>query len=93
DRPPRVILCGVSKIGKSTFACQSNKPVVISVKGEEGIDDFDVAKFPVSQSFDDILSWIGWLAENEHDHKTVVIDSLTTLEPLVWDLVCSENQA
>jgi hypothetical protein len=93
ERPPRIILCGTSKIGKSTFACDAPSPIVIPVRGEEGVDAFDVPKFPVCQTYDDVMSCIGALAEEDHDHKTVVIDSLTTLEALVWDAVCTENQA
>jgi hypothetical protein len=92
DRPARIILCGVEKIGKSTFASMSPKPVFIPVKGEEGIDALDVSRFPVCSTFDEVLAALGSLAEEDHDFKTVVIDSASTLEPLVWDAVCTEHQ-
>lgn len=92
NRPPRVILSGVEKIGKSTFASQFPAPVFIPVKGEEGIDALDVARFPVCTTFDEVLSALGSLVEEDHDFETVVIDSASTLEPLIWDAVCAEHQ-
>ena len=90
ERPARVVLAGVEKIGKSTFASQFPAPIFIPVRGEEGIDALDVARFPVAESFSDVLAAIGSLAEEDHDFQTVVIDSVSTLEPLIWDHVCQE---
>jgi len=92
DRPARVLLAGVEKIGKSTFASQADKPIFIPVKGEEGIDALDVARFPVCSTVDEVISALGSLGDEEHDFKTVVIDSASTLEPLIWDAVCTEHQ-
>lgn len=91
ERPPRMIVCGTEKIGKSTFACSSEAPVVIPIKGEEGVDDLDVSKFPVANSYDDVMSAIETLYGEKHDFKTVVIDSLSTFEPLVWDKLCKDH--
>lgn len=88
DRPPRILLCGVSKIGKSTFAAGAPKPIFLPIKGEEGIDALDVARFPTAESFDDMMESLGELAENEHVFETVVIDSLSTLQPLIWAKTC-----
>lgn len=92
-RAPRMILSGVPKIGKSTFAAGSDDPIFIPIKQEEGIDDLDVAKFPVCKSFQDLLECLRVLYKEDHDYKTVVIDSASTLEPLIWEEVCQENNA
>lgn len=92
-RPPRMILLGVEKIGKSSFASKSYKPMFIPVKGEEGIDDIQCAKLPAPvQSFDEAMGWIMSLHSGEHDHGTVVIDSTSTLEPLVWARTCAGSE-
>ena len=93
DRPARVILCGVEKIGKSTFGAGAADPIFIPIKGEEGIDALDVSRFPVAESFDAVLAAIGSLAEEDHKFKTVVIDSLSTLEPLVWEHCCKQDNS
>lgn len=89
--PPRILLLGVEKIGKSTFASQAPEPVFLPIKGEEGIDAIKVKQFPTCNSYDDVLQCLGALAEGDHDYRTVVIDSSSALEPLIWDKTCREN--
>jgi hypothetical protein len=90
-RAPRIVVLGVEKIGKSTFAAGAPKPVFIPIIGEEGIDDLDVTPFPTANSFQDVLDYLGALAQQEHDHQTVVIDSASALEPLIWRHTCARN--
>lgn len=90
-RAPRILLLGVEKIGKSTFASQSDDAIFIPVKGEEGADELDVAKFPTAQKSADVLEALTTLYTQDHDYKTVVIDSASTLEPLIWDSVCKRS--
>ena len=92
-RAPRSVLLGVEKIGKSTFASQSDDAIFIPIKGEEGADDLDVAKFPTAKAHADVLQAIGTLYSEDHDYKTVVIDSASTLEPLIWDATCKREGA
>ena len=87
-RPPRMLLCGVEKIGKSTFAAGAPSPVFLPIRGEEGIDDLAVHRFPTCATFDETLAALRALAEQKHEFETVVIDSASTLEPLIWDAVC-----
>lgn len=82
NRPPRVVVYGPHKIGKSTFAASAPKPIVIQT--EEGLDGLDVPAFPLAKSFNDVLAAIGSLYSEDHDFQTVVIDSLDWLEPLIW---------
>lgn len=89
-RAPRIILLGVEKIGKSTFAAGSNNPIFIPIRQEEGIDGLDVPKFPTARSLDDVLSAIGSLYEEDHEYQTVVIDSASALQPVIYDAVCGE---
>lgn len=102
-RAPRIVLLGVEKIGKTTFACGSriengqvveyglNHPIVVSVKGEEGADAIPVPKFPVAQTFDDVMEALGTLWKEEHEFKTVVLDSVSTLYRRVKEKVQKDN--
>ncbi len=83
-RPPRIIILGEPKLGKSTWASQSAAPIFIPVKGEEGIDALDVDKFPVANSFEEVVADLDMLSAEQHQYKTIVIDSASALEPLVW---------
>ena len=82
-RPPRIILLGTEKVGKSTFAAGAPAPVFIPVKGETGIDELNVDCSDPVASYDEVIGLLGLLYESEHPYKTVVIDSSSALEPLV----------
>ncbi len=88
QRAPRMALLGVAKVGKSTFAAGANSPIFLPVKGEEGIDALDVARFPTANTFTDVIGCLGALLHEEHQYQTVVIDSSSALEPLIWADVC-----
>lgn len=90
-RAPRIILLGVEKIGKSTFAAGADLPVFLPIKGEEGIDAIKVGKTPVCISSRDVLEWITTLYTGKHEFQTVVIDSTSTLEPIIHAEKCQEN--
>jgi len=87
-KAPRIVLLGVEKIGKSTFAADADNPVFLPIKGEEGVDDIDVAQFPRSDSFGDLMQRLQTLIDDDHEYKTVCIDSVTRFESLVWAKVC-----
>lgn len=86
-RAPRIILLGVPKIGKSTFASGADKPIFIPIKQEEGIDDIDVDNFPTANSFQEVMDCMTILYKEDHDYQTVVIDSASALEPVIWQAV------
>lgn len=90
-RPPRIILLGAEKVGKSTFAAGADSPIFIPIKREEGIDSLGVSKFPACESFDDVMECLGTLAEEEHKFKTCILDSASALEPLINEAVCSAS--
>ncbi|HWL54297.1 MAG TPA: ATP-binding protein [Chthoniobacteraceae bacterium] len=92
-KPPRAIVLGVEKIGKSTFAAGSDRPIFIPIKREEGIDDLNVARFPACETFGDVMSAISVLYQEDHQYQTAVIDSSSALEPVIWEDVCQENGA
>lgn len=80
-RPPRVVLYGVHGIGKSTFG--SKAPGAIFIPTEDGTDEVDCAKFPLCRSSDDVIEAMGTLLHEEHDYKTVVLDSADWLENIL----------
>jgi hypothetical protein len=90
-KAPRMILLGVEKIGKSTFAAGSDNPIFLPIKGEEGVDDLNVAKFPRAETFDDVLTAVTTLIKDEHEYKTFIIDSVSALEPVIWAKLCDED--
>jgi len=84
-RAPRIVLLGVEKVGKSTFGADADNPIFMPIKGEEGIDDFDVASVPVVQNYQGVVNTIELLLNEDHDYKTLVIDSSSALDPILQD--------
>ena len=90
-RPPRLLIYGTEGIGKSTLAAQA--PGAIVIPTEDGLDQIDCDSFPLARSFDDVLAYLTALATEEHEYKTVVIDSADWLERLIFDQVCKQYGA
>lgn len=91
DKPPRMMIYGVPKIGKTSLAAEFPEPIFIQT--EEGAGDLEITSFadePLSR-FDDVIEAITALYEGEHSFKTVVLDSLDWLDPLVWAETCKQN--
>jgi len=88
--PPWMVVYGTAGVGKTTFGSQAPNPVFIQTESGEG--RLTLSAFPLAESFDDVLSAIETLITEDHEFETLVIDSLDHLEPLIWRLVCSEQQ-
>lgn len=87
-RPPRVILTGTEKIGKSTWASLWPGSIFIPITGEEGIDDIQVPQWPPCQSLNDVFACLSELYHKDHSFLNVVIDSGSTLEPVLHKATC-----
>jgi len=87
DEPLYVILYGVEGVGKSTFAAGAPAPIFLSTEG--GTGHLDVARFPEVTTFADAMDAIRTLATEPHDFRTLVVDTVDHLEPLVHAHVLS----
>lgn len=88
DRAPLVLIHGGPGIGKTTLAASAPSPVF--VRTEDGLGNLNVEAFPVATSYEDVMEALAALYE-EHEFKTVVVDSLSALEPLIWTKVAADH--
>jgi hypothetical protein len=92
DVPARICIYGGHGIGKSTLASKFPNPIFIST--EDGLDSLDVTSFPRANAIEDVVESIKTLIKEDHDFKTVVIDSVDWLvEPLITRSVESSHDA
>jgi len=82
--PPIMLVYGVDGIGKTSFAAEFPSPIYLPTEGERAPKGVDIPTPGTIESFNDIINVIGELLEGGHDLKTVIIDSLDGLEPLIW---------
>ncbi len=90
ERPMRLLAYGTEGSGKSTFAASAPNPIFLAA--EDGTAQLDVARFPEPKSWREVFDAIDELTENDHDFKTVVVDTLDWLEPLCWQAVCERGK-
>ena len=88
--PPRILIYGPEGVGKTKFGAMADNPVFIQTeKGLTG--QAGVQKFPLAKTYQEVMGYITQLAQETHDRRTLVVDSVDWLEPLIWGQVCKEN--
>jgi hypothetical protein len=87
---PKILLAGEPKIGKSTFAAMA--PDSIGILTEDGMSGIDSQAFPLAKTLDNVYAAISALLTEKHEFKSVYVDSLDWMEPLVNAHVCKANK-
>lgn len=92
--PPRMLIYGPEGVGKSSLAASAPAPIFMDV--EEGSGHLEVTRYPfhdgeraqVPRHYKDVRDGINRLIEEKHSFKTLVLDTIDALEPLIWKHVC-----
>jgi len=89
--PPRVLIYGPAGLGKTTLASEFPAPVFLQVENgtPKGVE---LDTFGHLQSYQEVMGYLQLLYNDEHNFRTVVIDSLDKLEPLVWEATCERER-
>lgn len=83
-RPPKIMLIGVEGVGKSTAGAQMPEPVFIC--GESGLvgPQFEEVPNYTPEKWQDVLDFVDALADDHGEYRTLVIDTLDWLEPMLF---------
>ena len=74
--PPRLIIYGQPKIGKTTFGSQAPNPIFIQT--EDGAAGVQVPKIPETpcETWEELVTCLRTIGKEDHDRKTVVLDTV-----------------
>lgn len=87
DKPPRILIYGPPGIGKTTLGSEFPNPVFLQV--EDGTPkNVELTSFGKLNSYPEVFEALTALYLEEHDLKTLVIDSVTDLQKLVFAETC-----
>ena len=82
----RLLIYGIPKVGKSTFASQAPSPVFLGL--DAGTGHLDVARFPEPKTWADVVTCVKAYATEEHAYRTLVLDPIGWFEPLAYAHLC-----
>ena len=88
-RPPRIVIHGPGGAGKTTFGAFA--PDVLYMPAEDGEGILSYARLPRPLCFADVINSIAELVKEKHKFKSLVIDSVDHIEPLIWSQVCEDD--
>jgi hypothetical protein len=84
--PPRCVIHGDGGVGKTVAAAAAPSPVFLPT--EHGLGNLEVDAFPLITEWSQMQQALTSLAAGGHNFRTVVIDSLDWLEPIIWQEIC-----
>jgi len=91
-RPAIGCIYGGPGVGKTTMAAAFPSPIFICVEdGLASLGDNQPAAFPDATTFDQILDQIKAVGNEEHQYKTLVIDSVTRAARMCETEVCARE--
>lgn len=88
-KPMKIVVYGVPGVGKTTFAAAA--PGAIFADVEQGSSNLDVVRFPNVGDWSALMDCFTQLYQEQHDYKTLVIDSATAVQDLARQHVLAVN--
>jgi len=85
-KPPRLVLYGPPKIGKSTLGADMPAPIFVTT--EDGVDSLPVDQFPQAANWQKLLENVSTVADGDHDYRTIVIDTINGAANLCASHIC-----
>jgi len=90
DKPPRILIYGPPGIGKTTLASEFPNPVFLQI--EEGTPgDLELTSFGKIDTFKQMMEAFRALYSEPHEFKTLVVDSVSELQRLIFAETCARG--
>jgi hypothetical protein len=87
--PPKMLIYSEHGLGKSSLAAAAPSPVFVNI--EDGLSEIETNAFPVAETYEDVKEQLSAVLQEEHQYKTLVIDTVDWLETLINEYVCQQG--
>ena len=87
EMPPKIVLYGVPKIGKSTLAAEFPDVFFINIEGGLDYLKTKVRSTPKLDTFEDVLGWLKHIYESDFTCGVLAVDSIDWLEGLAREKI------
>lgn len=87
--PPKMLIYSEHGLGKSSLAAAAPAPVFINI--EDGLSEIETDAFPVAETYEDVKEQLTMVLQEEHQFKTLVIDTADWLETRINEYVCKQG--
>jgi hypothetical protein len=86
-----ITVYGAEAVGKTTFASTFPKPLFI--RAEKGLKNQGIDTTPILKKLDDVIKVLTGLINEDHEYKSVVIDSISAVDLLIRQQIMDEDPA
>jgi len=94
ERGTCIVIYSEQGLGKTTLGADMAKDTNgVFILGEDGLSPLqldDVTRTPLVESWEEFQSYLELFATEEHDHKSIIIDTIDAMAPLLYDYVISK---
>jgi hypothetical protein len=91
---PRIIIYGMGGVGKTTFAASAPDVVFLSAENGHGfVKGKTVSSFPIAKSYHDVLDALDSLVSEQHQFRSLAIDSIDWVQSLCERQVAIDKRA
>jgi len=89
---PRIVLVGVEGVGKTTAGAQCPDPIFLCA--EDGLVGFGFHNVPYTtpENWTEALRFLNYIATGDHPYKSLIVDTLDWLEPLLFSHICKRDK-
>jgi len=87
-RPLHAVICGPEGSGKTTLCVGAPKPIVLTT--EDGLGLLDAPSIS-AESYPHVNELLDELIASEHDYRSLVIDAIDGIEPLIFADICEHG--